>query len=48
MRVDSMQATREVITKLIELAMVPLNVGLGLTGAFLAMMATLFGLIRGD
>ncbi len=43
-----MQATREVVTKLIERAMVPLNIGLGLTGAFLAMVATLLGLIRGE
>jgi hypothetical protein len=43
-----MQATREVITKLIERAMVPLNVGLGLTSAFLAMIATLFGLMPGE
>ena len=43
-----MQAAREVVTKLIERAMVPLNIGLGLTGAFLAMVATLLGLIRGE
>jgi hypothetical protein len=43
-----MQATREVVTRLIERAMVPLNIGLGLTGAFLAMLTTLVGLIRGE
>jgi hypothetical protein len=43
-----MQATREVVTKLIERAVVPLNIGLGVTGAFLAMLAAIIGLIRGE
>jgi len=43
-----MQAARDVVTKLIERAMVPLNIGLGLTGAFLAMLATLVTMIRGE
>ncbi len=43
-----MQVTREIVTKLIERAMVPLNVGLGFTAAFLAVLATLFGIIRGE
>jgi len=43
-----MQATREIVSKLIERAMVPLNIGLGLTGALLAMLATLLGIFRGE
>jgi hypothetical protein len=43
-----MQAAREVVTRLMERAMVPLNIGLGLTGAFLAMLATLVSMIRGE
>lgn len=43
-----MQAAREVVTKLIERAMVPLNIGLGFTGALLAMAATLLSMIRGE
>jgi hypothetical protein len=43
-----MQAARELVTKLVERAMIPLNIGLGFTGAFIAMLATVIGLIRGE
>ena len=43
-----MQAAREVFTKLLERAMIPLNIGLGATGALLAIAATLFSIIRGE
>ena len=43
-----MQATREIVMKLIERAMVPLNIGLGFSGAVLAILATLVGMIRGE
>jgi hypothetical protein len=43
-----MQAAREVVGKLVERAMVPLNIGMGFTGALLAMLITLLGLIRGE
>ncbi len=39
---------REIVKKLLERAMVPLNIGLGFTGALLAMAATLLGIIRGE
>lgn len=43
-----MQATREIVTRMIERAMIPLNIGLGFSAAFLAMLATLVGIIRGE
>ena len=43
-----MQATREIMARLFERAMVPLTIGLGFTGAFLAMLTTLLGMIRGE
>lgn len=43
-----MQAAREVITRMFERAMIPLNIGLGFTGALIAMLATVVGLIRGE
>ena len=43
-----MQATREVVTKLIERAMIPLNIGLGISGTLIAMLATVVSLLRGE
>ncbi len=43
-----MHAAREFVTKLLERAMVPLNVGLGISGALLAVVAALVGMLRGE
>jgi hypothetical protein len=43
-----MQAAREVLNKMFERAMIPLNIGLGFSGALIAMLATVIGLIRGE
>jgi hypothetical protein len=43
-----MQAAREVLNKMFERAVIPLNIGLGFSGALIAMLATVIGLIRGE
>jgi hypothetical protein len=43
-----MQAAREVLNKMFERAVIPLNIGLGFSGALIAMLATVIGLNRGE